>query len=144
MCCFFGYDREERLTGGKRSFTSINQKTNIMNNLRNRVNLIGNLGTDPEVKKLESGRMLAKFPLATSENYKNSEGQKISETQWHNLVAWGSTASFVEKYLKKGNEIAVEGKLSHRSYEDKDGVRKYVTEIIVNEVLILKTDNKVE
>ncbi len=115
-----------------------------MNNLRNRVNLIGNLGTDPEVKKLESGRMLAKFPLATSENYKNSEGQKISETQWHNLVAWGPTATFVEKYLKKGNEIAVEGKLSHRSYEDKDGIRKYITEIIVNEVLILRTENKAE
>ncbi len=115
-----------------------------MNNLRNRVNLIGNLGTDPEVKKLESGRMLAKFPLATSENYKNAEGQKISETQWHNLVAWGTTATFVEKYLKKGNEIAVEGKLSHRSYEDKDGIRKYFTEIIVNEVLILRTDNKTD
>jgi single-strand DNA-binding protein len=115
-----------------------------MNNLRNRVNLIGNLGTDPEVKNLESGKILAKFPLATSENYKNSEGQKISETQWHNLVVWGRTASFVEKYLKKGNEIAVEGKLSHRSYEDKDGIKKYVTEVIVNEVLILKTQNKVE
>lgn len=115
-----------------------------MNNLRNRVNLIGNLGTDPEVKKLESGRMLAKFPLATSENYKNSEGQKISETQWHNLVVWGPTATFAEKYLKKGNEIAVEGKLSHRTYEDKDGIKKYITEIIVNEVLILKTQNKIE
>jgi len=130
--------------GCRETFTSINQKHYIMNNLRNRVNLIGNLGTDPEVKKLESGRMLAKFPLATSENYKNSEGQKISETQWHNLVAWGPTATFVEKFLKKGNEIAVEGKLSHRSYEDKDGIRKYITEIIVNEVLILRTENKAE
>jgi len=115
-----------------------------MNNLRNRVNLIGNLGTDPEVKKLESGRMLAKFPLATSENYKNSEGEKITETQWHNLVVWGPTATFAEKYLKKGNEIAVEGKLSHRTYEDKEGVKKYITEIIVNEVLILKTQDKIE
>lgn len=128
----------------RRSLNINNLKLNIMNNLRNRVNLIGNLGTDPEVKKLESGRMLAKFPLATSENYKNSEGQKISETQWHNLVAWGPTATFIEKYLRKGNEIAVEGKLSHRSYEDKDGIKKYVSEIIVNEVLILKTQNKIE
>ena len=115
-----------------------------MNNLRNRVNLIGNLGTDPEVKTLESGRMLAKFPLATSENYKNSEGEKITETQWHNLVAWGPTATFIEKYLKKGNEIAVEGKLTHRSYEDKEGIKKYVSEVVVNEVLILKTQNKTE
>jgi len=115
-----------------------------MNNLRNRVNLIGNLGTDPEVKKLESGKMLAKFPLATSETYKNSEGQKVSETQWHNLVAWGSTATFIEKYLRKGNEIAVEGKLTHRSYEDKEGTKKYITEVLVNEVLILKTQEKTE
>ncbi|UCG28837.1 MAG: single-stranded DNA-binding protein [Bacteroidales bacterium] len=112
-----------------------------MNNLRNRVNLIGNLGTDPEVRKLESGRTLAKFPLATSDSYKNAEGQKIKETQWHNLVIWGNTAIFAEKYLKKGNEIAVEGKLSHRSYEDKDGVKKYITEIIVNEILILRSQN---
>ena len=115
-----------------------------MNNLKNRVNLIGNLGIDPEVKELESGKKIAKISLATSETYKNSNGEQVKNTEWHNLVAWGPTATFAEKYLKKGNEIAVEGKLSHRTYDDKDGIKKYTTEIIVNEVLILRTQNRIE
>lgn len=113
-----------------------------MNNLRNRVQLIGNLGTDPEVKQLDSGKTLAKFPLATSESYKNAEGEKVTDTQWHNLVTWGNTAIFCEKYLKKGHEIAVEGRLSHRSYEDKEGIRKYFSEVVVNEVMILRKPGK--
>ena len=108
-----------------------------MKNLRNKVQLIGNLGKDPEVKQLESGKTLAKFSLATSENYKNADGEKVTDTQWHNLVAWGKTAQIAEKYLKKGNKIAIEGKLINRSYEDKEGIKRYVTEILVNEFLML-------
>ena len=110
-----------------------------MNHLRNRVNLIGNLGADPEVKELETGRKIARISLATSETFKNAEGEQVKNTQWHNLVAWGPRANFVEKYLKKGYEIAIEGKLNHRSYDDQDGQKKYVTEIVINDILMLRT-----
>ncbi len=110
-----------------------------MNNLRNRVNLIGNLGANPEVKELESGRKFARISLATSESFKNSDGEQVKNTQWHNLVAWGPKATFAEKYLKKGNEIAIEGKLSHRSYDDSAGNKKYITEIVINEILMLRS-----
>lgn len=108
-----------------------------MNTLRNKVQLIGHLGMNPDVKHLESGKTVAKLSLATSEYYKDSKGQKQSETQWHNLVAWGKTAEIAEKYLKKGSEVAIEGKLTSRSYEDREGVRKYITEVVVNEILML-------
>lgn len=108
-----------------------------MSTLRNKVQLIGNLGNDPEIINLESGRTLAKFNLATNESYTNSKGEKITDTQWHNLIAWNKTAEIVEKYLSKGKEIAIEGKLTSRSYEDKDGQKRYVTEVIVNELLML-------
>jgi single-strand DNA-binding protein len=108
-----------------------------MNNLRNKVNLIGNLGNNPEVKVFESGKKMVRLSLATSENYKNTNGEKVEETQWHNLVAWGKTADIAEKYLQKGSELAIEGKLTYRSYEDKNGEKKYITEIIVNELMML-------
>ena len=108
-----------------------------MNTLRNKVQLIGNLGNDPEIINLESGRTLAKFAIATNESYKNAEGEKVTDTQWHNVVAWGKTAQIIEKYLSKGKEVAIEGKLTSRSYEDKDGNKRYVTEIVVNELLML-------
>ena len=108
-----------------------------MSTLRNKVQLIGNLGNNPEIITLESGKKLAKFSLATNESYKNAEGEKITNTDWHNLIAWNKTADIVEKYLKKGNEIAIEGKLTSRSYEAKDGEKKYITEIIINELLML-------
>ena len=108
-----------------------------MNNLRNSVRLIGNLGMNPEVKEIGNDKKLAKFSLATREVYKNEDGEKVSETQWHNLVAWGNQAKLAEKYLKKGNEIAIEGKLTSRNYTDKDGVKRYVTEIVVNEILMI-------
>jgi single-strand DNA-binding protein len=111
-----------------------------MNNLRNSVRLIGNLGGNPEIKDLPSGKRLAKLSLATSDKYKDSEGKVIKETQWHNLVIWGKTVNFVEKYLEKGNEVAVEGKLLNRSYTDKEGVKKYTSEIVVND--IIKTGGK--
>jgi single-strand DNA-binding protein len=105
--------------------------------LRNKVQLIGNLGNAPEVKTLESGKKMARFSVATSESYRNAKGEKVSETQWHNLVAWGKVAEIVEKFLTKGKEVAVEGKLINRSYNDKDGNKKYITEIQVNELLLL-------
>jgi single-strand DNA-binding protein len=114
-----------------------NIKNFIMNTLRNKVQLIGNLGNDPEIITLESGKKLAKFSIATNENYKNAKGEKITETQWHNVIAWNKTAEIIEKYLSKGNEVAVEGKLTSRSYEDKEGVKKYITEIVINELLML-------
>ena len=108
-----------------------------MNNLKNKVQLIGNLGMNPEIKNLDSGKKLAKFSIATNESYKNAKGDKIEDTQWHNLIAWGKTAEIIEKYVKKGNEIAVEGKLVNRNYDDKDGNKRYVTEVLVSEILML-------
>src|SRR3981081_1623931 len=103
--------------------------------LRNKVQLIGNLGAAPEVKTLDSGKKMARFSIATNENYRNAKGEKVTETQWHNLVAWGKVADIAEKYLTKGREVAIEGKLINRSYTDKEGNKKYITEIQVNEVL---------
>ena len=108
-----------------------------MNNLRNKVQLIGNLGNDPEITNLDDGKKIAKFSLATNETYTNQTGEKITNTNWHNLIAWNKTADIIEKFTKKGKEIAVEGKLSSRSYDDKEGNKKYITEVIVNEVLLL-------
>ena len=108
-----------------------------MNNLRNKVQLIGNLGMDPEVKQLDGGKKLAKVSIATKDTYKNATGEKVTETQWHNLVAWGKTAEIAEKYLKKGNEVAVEGKLVSRSYTTKEGEKRWVYEVVVHELLML-------
>lgn len=108
-----------------------------MNNLKNKVQLIGNLGNAPEIINLESGKKLAKFSVATNESYRNTKGEWVQETQWHNLVAWGKTAEIAEKYLNKGTEVAIEGKLTNKSYEDKNGVKKYITEVVVNELLML-------
>jgi single-strand DNA-binding protein len=105
--------------------------------LKNKVQLIGNLGNAPEVKTLESGKKMARFSVATNENYRNAQGGKVTETQWHNLVAWGKVAEIVEKFLTKGKEVAIEGKLISRSYNDKEGNKKYITEIQVNELLLL-------
>ncbi len=108
-----------------------------MKNLRNRVTLIGHLGANPEIKKTESGKKIAKLTLATNESYKTSDGKKVEDTQWHTLVAWEGLADVAEKYLKKGKEIAVEGKISYRSYEDNNGQKKYFTEIVVHDMLML-------
>ncbi|MCL5246683.1 single-stranded DNA-binding protein [Cellulophaga sp. 20_2_10] len=108
-----------------------------MNALRNRVQLIGNLGNDPEIMNLDGGKKLARFSVATNETYKNAAGEKVTDTQWHNVVAWGKTAEIVENYLTKGKEIALEGKLVNRSYETKEGEKKYTTEINCNEILML-------
>lgn len=107
-----------------------------MQNLRNKVQLIGRLGMDPEVKNLDDGKKLVKFSLATSEHYKDQEGKKIEETQWHNIVSWGNVAKIAEQYLKKGEEIAVEGKLVHRSFENDKKEKKYITEIVIHDILM--------
>ncbi len=112
-----------------------------MNQLKNRVQLIGHLGTNPEVITLESGKKLAKMTLATNEDYTNQKGEKVKETQWHNVTAWGKQADIIEKYLKKGNQVCIEGKLSNRNYTDKEGVKRYVTEIVCNEILMLGSKN---
>lgn len=108
-----------------------------MNTLRNKVQLIGNLGNAPEVKTLDGGNKLARISIATNESYKNSKGEKITETQWHNVIAWGKTAEIIEKYFTKGLEVMVEGKLVNRNYTGKDGIKRYVTEVEANELLIL-------
>ena len=105
--------------------------------LKNRVQLIGHLGNAPEIRKTETGKKLVRFSVATNESYKNSNGEKVTETQWHNLIAWGKLADIAEKLLNKGTEVAIEGKLINNNYTDKEGVKKYSTEIQVNELLLL-------
>lgn len=109
-----------------------------MNAIKNKVQLIGNLGSNPEIKTLQGGKKLAKMNLATNETYKNSKGEKVTETQWHNLVVWDKTAEIVEKYLFKGHQVAIEGKLVNRNYTNKDGEKRYITEVQVTELLMLK------
>jgi single-strand DNA-binding protein len=106
-----------------------------MNTLRNSVRLVGNLGMDPEVKTFDTNKKLARLSIATNDSYKNDKGERITDTQWHNLVFWGAQAKLAEDLLKKGDEVAIEGKISNRSYVDKDGVKRYTNEIVVNEFL---------
>jgi len=108
-----------------------------MNAMRNRVQLIGNPGADPEVKSLDNGKKMARFSLATNENYKNQQGERVTDTQWHNLVAWGKVAELVEKFVKKGKEIGIEGKLVNRQYENKNGEKRYISEVVINDFLLL-------
>jgi single-strand DNA-binding protein len=112
-----------------------------MSNLRNSVQLIGRLGKDPEVRTFDSGKKQASFTIATSETYKNQKGEKVEDTQWHNLIIWGKLADIAGKYLKKGSEIAIEGKLIHRSYETTGGEKRYITEINVNDLVMLRGSN---
>ncbi|KUJ61155.1 single-stranded DNA-binding protein [Flavobacteriaceae bacterium CRH] len=108
-----------------------------MNAIKNRVQLIGNVGNDPEIKTLESGKKLAHLTIATNESYKNDKGERVEQTEWHRVTAWGKTAEIIEKFVVKGKEVAVDGKLTHRSYDDKNGEKKYITEVVVNEILLL-------
>lgn len=109
-----------------------------MNALRNKVQLIGHVGNEPEIKILEGGKRVAKFTIATNEVYYNENKEKITDTQWHNVVAWGKVAEIIENFVNKGKEIGVEGKLTHRSYDDKEGNKRYYTEVVANELLLLK------
>ena len=108
-----------------------------MSTLRNKVQLIGNLGNDPEIITMDSGKKLAKFSIATNDIYKNAQGEKVTDTQWHNVVAWGKTADIIEEYVTKGKEVAIEGKLTSRSYDDKEGNKRYITEVVCYELLML-------
>ena len=107
-----------------------------MTSLKNSVQLIGRLGNDPQIRNFDTGKQMATFSLATNETYYNNKGEKVTDTQWHNIVVWGKKAQIVDDYLKKGSEIALEGKLVNRAY-DKDGEKRYVTEIILNELLMI-------
>lgn len=108
-----------------------------MSTVRNRVQLIGNVGNDPEVKTFDGGKKVANLTIATNESYKNDKGEKVEQTEWHRVVAWGKTAEIIEKYVVKGKEIAIDGKLTHRSYDDKNGEKRFITEVVVNEILLL-------
>lgn len=105
--------------------------------LRNSVSLIGFTGKEVEMVSFENGNVKANVSLATNDHYTNAKGEKVEETQWHSLVAFGKTAEIFQKYVTKGKEIAIEGKLMYRSYDDKDGVKRYITEIKVDEILML-------
>jgi len=108
----------------------------VMKSLRNSVQLIGRLGKDPEVKEFGEKKK-ATFSIATTDSYKNAKGEKVEDTQWHNIVIWGSLAGIAEKYLKKGQEVCIEGRLVHRDYETDKGEKRFITEINVNEMLML-------
>ena len=105
--------------------------------MKNRVQLIGHVGQDPEVKNLEGGKKVASLSLATNDSYINAKGEKVEQTEWHRAVAWGKTAEIIEKFVQKGKEIAIEGKLTTRNYDDANGVKRYITEVSISEVLLL-------
>ena len=113
-----------------------------MNSLRNRVQLIGHLGGAPEIKSLEGGKKVARFSLATNDEYTDKNGQKVKQTQWHQLVIWGRLADTCERFLNKGKEIAIEGKLTYRSWNDKDGKTHNITEVVVNELMFMGSKDK--
>jgi single-strand DNA-binding protein len=108
-----------------------------MNAMKNKVQLIGHVGQEPEIKTLDGGKKVANLTIATNDSYKNDKGEKVEQTEWHKVVAWGKTAEIIEKFVTKGKEIAIEGKLTHRSYDDKNGEKRYITEVVVNELLLL-------
>ena len=105
--------------------------------MKNSVQLIGHVGQEPEIKTLEGGKKVATISIATNEVSYRENGDKVEQTQWHRVSAWGKTAEIIEQYVTKGKEIAIEGKLTHRSYDDKDGNKKFITEVVANEVLLL-------
>lgn len=109
----------------------------------NKVILVGNLGKDPEVRHLENGAAVANFSIATSESYKDKNGERQTQTEWHNIVLWRGLAEIAEKYLRKGNQVYIEGKLRTRSWDDKDGVTRYTTEVVGDQMTMLgsKSDN---
>ena len=108
-----------------------------MKTMNNTVRLIGNLGFDPEVREIAKGRKVARFSVATNESYTNSAGERVTDTQWHTVVAWGRIADQVERMLSKGSPVMVEGRLVHRSYTGKEGVKRYVTEIVLNDFKVI-------
>lgn len=110
-----------------------------MSTLRNKVQLIGHVGQDPEIKTFGEGKKVANITIATNEIYRNDKGEKVEQTEWHRVVAWGKTAEIIEKFVQKGKEIAIEGKLTHRSYDDKNGEKRFITEVVADEILLLSS-----
>ena len=110
----------------------------------NKVILIGNVGNDPEVKYIKENVPVARFSLATTESYKDKNGERVSNTEWHNIVVWRGLATVVEKYVKKGSKLYIEGKLTHRKYEDKEGQTKYYTEIVCRDMTMLDSKGSSE
>jgi len=108
--------------------------------MKNRVQLIGHVGQAPELKELESGK-IANFSVATNDNFTNAKGEKVSQTEWHRITVWNKTAEFAMQYLQKGTQVALEGKLTHKSYDDKEGNKRFITEIVVNEIVLLGSSN---
>ncbi|MFZ4670847.1 MAG: single-stranded DNA-binding protein [Flavobacterium sp.] len=105
--------------------------------MKNKVQLIGNVGNEPEVKTFGEGKKVANITIATNDYYINDKGDKVEQTEWHRVTAWGKVADIIEKYVTKGKEICIEGKLTHRSYDDKDGNKRYITEVVANDILLL-------
>jgi single-strand DNA-binding protein len=108
-----------------------------MNAMKNKVQLIGHVVKEPEIKTFDGGKKLANITIATNDYYINDKGDKVEQTEWHKVTAWGKVAEIIEKYVTKGKEIAIEGKLTHRSYDDKDGNKRYITEVVVNDILLM-------
>lgn len=108
-----------------------------MSSLRNKVQLVGNVGNDPEIREFEGGKKLVNLVIATNDRFANDKGEKVEQTEWHRLVAWGKTAEIIERYVVKGKEVAIEGKLTHRSYDDKNGEKRFITEVVITELLLL-------
>jgi single-strand DNA-binding protein len=125
-----------------KSKSIVSLKSFVMSTLRNHVQLLGNVGQNPTITLLESGKKVARFTMATNEHYKNAKGEKETQTYWHNIVAWGKTAEIVDSYVTRGKEIAVSGKLKTRSYTTDTGEQRYITEVEAGEILLLggKTD----
>ena len=121
-----------------RKFGLRNQIHTRMNALRNKVQLIGRLGKDAETITFDDGKVKARFSLATNEHFRNKEGEKVERTQWHDVVAWGGLAEVAGQHLRKGLEIAVEGRLTYRTYEDGEGQTRSITEVVANEMLMLE------
>ena len=112
-----------------------------MTTLRNSVQLIGRLGNDPEATTFGDNKTKVRFSIATSEHFKDKTGERKENTQWHNIIAWNGTAKVAEKYLKKGQEVAISGRITYRSWDDKDGNTRYITEIVANEIIMFSKNN---
>jgi single-strand DNA-binding protein len=108
-----------------------------MNAMRNKVQLIGHVGQEPEIKTFDGEKKVANITIATNDYYINDKGDKVEQTEWHRVTAWGKLAEIIEKYVDKGKEVAIEGKLTHRSYDDKDGNKRYITEVVASDILLL-------
>jgi single-strand DNA-binding protein len=113
-----------------------------MNTLNNNVKLIGRLGKNPEVRTLEKGNKFATFSLATDENHTGKDGSRQQQTQWHNIIVWGRLAEFCEKYLQKGKQVAIDGRITYRNWEDQNKVKHYLTEIVANDIMFLSPNTE--